>query len=129
MGDIREQTGRCLWITSSHPPCLPSSARAAAVSVWREEREQCPALLCMEPQGCWLGEWVCDSPGQAGTLSSPLLHPARSWGLHLSTVDTSEHGAQGRGQGGLRGRDQELWSCQKIASRAALEQAVPKTSG
>lgn len=102
MGDIREQTGRCPWITSSHPPCLPSSARAAAaLSVWREEREQCPALPCTEPQGCWPGERVCDSPAQAGTLSSPVLHPARSWGLHLSAVDTSEHGAQGRGQGGL----------------------------
>lgn len=51
-----------------------------------------------------------------------MLHPARRWGHHLSTGDSSEQGAQRRGQGGLRERDQELRSLQKQESEAALEQ-------
>lgn len=81
-----------------------------------------PSPALQGAPGCRPRERVHDSPAQTETLSPPVLHLAGSWGLHLSTADTSEHGAQGRGQGGLRVRDQELQSPQNQESKTALEQ-------
>lgn len=67
-GDVREQTEGCPWLISSHPPCLPSGARAGWLLLppwccWCEclergegalqSRCRCPALSPQGAQGCW----------------------------------------------------------------------------